>query len=207
MNAPTPNSTSARGWRTVLRASQKRSTGSKSDSAKSDASNPGANVANYDHGANWNGESGNVTTAGGCASVSPWGAMDLAGNINEMTETPGTPIPPNPPGQPDPLPTRRLRGGDFANQGALMGSPAFLAGSLNMLAEGANVGFRVARPDSNPSPSCPRAPLIAYPQRACLLLPDASATRDLHPIGEKREWRSRDTEDHGIDFVGQSADR
>ncbi len=119
--------------------------------ANGDVVNPGANVANYDHGADWNGEHGNVTTAGGCASVSPWGALDLGGNINEMTETPGTTIPPNPPDQPDPLPTRRLRGGDFANQGALMGSPAFLAGSLNMLAEGANVGFRVARPDSNPS--------------------------------------------------------
>ena len=120
-------------------------------SSNGDVVNPGANVANYAQGADWNGENGNVTTAGGCASESPWGALDLAGNINEMTETPGTTIPPNPPDQPDPLPTRRLRGGDFANQGALMGSPAFLAGSLNMLAEGANIGFRVARPDSNPS--------------------------------------------------------
>jgi hypothetical protein len=75
----------------------------------------------------------------------------MAGNINEMTETPGTPIPPNPPDQPDPLPTRRIRGGDFANTGTLMGSPAFLAGSLNMLAEAANIGFRVARPDTEPA--------------------------------------------------------
>jgi formylglycine-generating enzyme required for sulfatase activity len=116
-----------------------------------DVVNPGPNLANYDKGADWNGENGNVTTVGGCEAVSRWGTFDLAGNINEMTETPGTPIPPNPPDQPDPLPTRRIRGGDFANTGTLMGSPAFLAGSLNMLAEAANIGFRVARPDHRPT--------------------------------------------------------
>jgi formylglycine-generating enzyme required for sulfatase activity len=120
-------------------------------SAIGDVVNPGPNIANYDKGANWNGENGNVTTVGGCTSTSPWGALDVGGNMNEMTETPATPIPPNPPDQPDPLPTRRLRGGDFSNTGTLMGSPAFLAGSLNMLAEGANVGFRVARMDTTPS--------------------------------------------------------
>ncbi len=119
--------------------------------AVGDVANPGPNVANYDKGADWNDENGNVTTVGGCDAPCPWAAFDLAGNVNEMTETPGTPIPPNPPDQPDPLPTRRIRGGDFSNQGALMGSPAFLAGSLNMLAEAANIGFRVARPDTKPA--------------------------------------------------------
>jgi formylglycine-generating enzyme required for sulfatase activity len=116
-----------------------------------DVVNPGPNVANYDKGADWNDENGNVTTVGGCQALNRWGTFDLAGNINEMTETPGTPIPPNPPDQPDPLPTRRIRGGDFSNTGTLMGSPAFLAGSLNMLAEAANIGFRVARPDTQPA--------------------------------------------------------
>jgi formylglycine-generating enzyme required for sulfatase activity len=101
-----------------------------------DVVNPGPNVANSCRGANWNGENGNVTTVGGCLAPSPWGAFDLGGNVGELTETLGTPIPPD-------LPTRRLRGGDFANTSALMGSSAFLAGSLNMLAEGANIGFRV----------------------------------------------------------------
>ena len=119
--------------------------------ASGDVANPGPNIANYDKGADWNGENGNVTTVGGCTSTSPWGALDVGGNLNEVTETAGTTIPPDPPDQPDPLPTRRLRGGDFFNTGALMGSPAGLSGSLNMLAEGANVGFRVARPDANPS--------------------------------------------------------
>lgn len=109
-----------------------------------DVVNPSANAANFDKGADWNDENGNVTTVGGCTSASAWGALDLAGNVNELTETPGTPIPANPPGQPDPLPTRRIRGGDFSNTGLLMGSPAFLSGSLNMLAEGANIGMRVS---------------------------------------------------------------
>ena len=114
--------------------------------ANGDVANPGPNVANLDRGANWNGENGNVTTVGGAMAPSPWGPFDLAGNVNEVTETSGTPIPPNPPDQPDPLPTRRIRGGDFANAGVLAASPAGLSGSLNMLAEAANIGFRVAAP-------------------------------------------------------------
>ena len=112
--------------------------------ASGDVVNPGDQVANHDKGAGWNGESSNVTTVGGCGNTSAWGTADMGGNVNEMTETPGTPIPPNPPGQPESLPTRRLRGGDFSNTGVLMGSAEFLAGNLNMLADGANVGFRVA---------------------------------------------------------------
>lgn len=111
-----------------------------------DVTNPGPNVGNLDRGADWNDENGNVTSAGGAGSTSPWGIFDLAGNINELTETPGTTIPPNPPSQPDPLPTRRIRGGDFANVEILAGSPAFLAGSLNMQAEAANMGLRIAAP-------------------------------------------------------------
>ena len=42
------------------------------------------------------------------------------------------------------MPTRRIRGGDFSNQVVLAGSPPGLSGSLNMLAEAANIGFRVA---------------------------------------------------------------
>jgi formylglycine-generating enzyme required for sulfatase activity len=112
--------------------------------AVGDVTNPGPNVANMDKGADWNEENGNVTTVGGTTSRSVWGLLDMAGNINEQTETPGTPIPPNPPDQPDPLPTRRIRGGDFSNQIILAASPAYLSGSLNMLAEAANIGFRVA---------------------------------------------------------------
>ncbi|MFT7464399.1 MAG: sulfatase activating formylglycine-generating enzyme, partial [Pseudohongiellaceae bacterium] len=107
--------------------------------AVGDVTNPGNNIANVEKGADWNGENGNVTTVGGCAAPSPWGTFDMGGNANEITETLGTPIP-----GPPALPTRRLRGGDFSNTGVLMGSSASLSGSLNMLANGANIGARVA---------------------------------------------------------------
>jgi len=114
------------------------------DDAVGDVTNPGPNVANYDKGANWNGENGNVTTVGGTTSVGPWGTFDMGGNINEWTETPDTPIPPNPPDQPEALPTRSIRGSDFASPGILMSTPEGFALALNMVAEAANIGYRVA---------------------------------------------------------------
>lgn len=106
--------------------------------AVGDVTNPGPNVANLDRGANWNGENGNVTTVGGTLALNAWGTFDMAGNINEPTDESGPPIPP------DNLPTRRIRGGDFANAEILASSPPGFAGALNMEAEGANVGFRIA---------------------------------------------------------------
>ena len=120
--------------------------------ANGDVANPGPNVANMDGGADWNGENGNVTTVGGSLALNAWELFDLAGNINEQTETSGPPIPPNPPAQPDPLPTRRIRGGDFANPVALAASPAGFSPALNMEAEAANIGLRVA------ARFCPLAP-------------------------------------------------
>lgn len=120
--------------------------------ATGDVANPGPNVANMAGGADWNDENGNVTTVGGAMALNAWGLLDLAGNINEQTDTSGPPIPPNPPQQPDALPTRRIRGGDFANPVALAASPAGFAPALNMLAEAANIGLRVA------ARFCPLAP-------------------------------------------------
>lgn len=102
-----------------------------------EVTNPGVNVANYGGGADWNGENGNVTTVGGTTSASPWGAFDMGGNVNDWTETPDTPIPPD-------TPTRTGRGGDFANAGILLSSPDGFSLALNMTSEAANVGFRVA---------------------------------------------------------------
>ena len=50
-----------------------------------DISNPGANVANYMSGADWNGLNGNVTTVGsaGALAESYFGTADQAGNVNE----------------------------------------------------------------------------------------------------------------------------
>ncbi len=120
--------------------------------ANGDVANPGPNVANMAGGADWNDENGNVTTVGGTMALNAWGVFDLAGNLNEQTETSGPPIPPNPPEQPDPLPTRRIRGGDFANPVALAASPAGFSPALNMEAEAANIGLRVA------ARFCPLAP-------------------------------------------------
>jgi formylglycine-generating enzyme required for sulfatase activity len=51
-------------------------------------SNPGANVANYNFSADWNGLNGNVTTVGSCgaASASYYGLDDATGNIAEWCQ-------------------------------------------------------------------------------------------------------------------------
>ncbi len=52
-------------------------------------SNPGSNVANYNRGADWNGQDGNVTRVGGAGplSTSSYGTYDQGGNVSEWTET------------------------------------------------------------------------------------------------------------------------
>ncbi|MBX7169059.1 MAG: formylglycine-generating enzyme family protein [Pirellulales bacterium] len=52
-------------------------------------SNPGAKVANYENGADWNGQNGNVTTVGnaGPLSESFYGTSDQGGNVSEWTES------------------------------------------------------------------------------------------------------------------------
>lgn len=54
-----------------------------------DISNPGTNVVNYDNGADWNGQNGNVTTVGtaGPGSESFYGTSDQTGSLWEWTET------------------------------------------------------------------------------------------------------------------------
>jgi len=53
-----------------------------------DISNPGTNVANYNLGANWNGQAGNVTTVGsaGPLAKSYYGTDDQGGNVWEWNE-------------------------------------------------------------------------------------------------------------------------
>ena len=51
-------------------------------------SNPGLNVANYGHGADWNGQDGNLTTVGsaGPGSASYYGTFDQGGNVAEWSD-------------------------------------------------------------------------------------------------------------------------
>ncbi|MEX0865901.1 MAG: SUMF1/EgtB/PvdO family nonheme iron enzyme [Pirellulales bacterium] len=112
-------------------------------------SNPGENVVNFDKGAEWNDEEGNVTTVGsaGALSASYYGTFDQAGNIFEWTDTiTGT--------------QRITRGGSwkFSWDLAASGAPASLGptGALDIF------GFRVAAVHVPPAvvPE-PRAALLA----------------------------------------------
>ncbi len=104
--------------------------------ATGDISNPGANVANYFEGADWNAQNGNVTTVGsaGAASESFYGTSDQGGNVWEWNETlvSGS--------------FRVLRGGSWGlHENDLRSSNRLL---VNPSDEFSLVGFRVASPAS-----------------------------------------------------------
>ena len=93
-------------------------------------SNPGVNVANYNSGADWNGQDGNVTTVGSAGSASFYGTLDQGGNVWEWNDavSGGT--------------LRGLRGGVWSD------FDLFLRASFNNgsgpASEDSTVGFRVA---------------------------------------------------------------
>jgi formylglycine-generating enzyme required for sulfatase activity len=93
-------------------------------------SNPGANVANYNNGADWNDLDGNVTTVGSAAANNYFGTFDQAGNVREWNDAviSGS--------------LRGLRGGAFdGGEGNLRSSSRGLFGPAN---EFVSIGFRVA---------------------------------------------------------------
>ncbi len=105
--------------------------------ATGDISNPGANVANYNRGASWNGQAGNLTTVGsaGALAESYFGTADQAGNVWEWNDAViGS--------------SRGLRGGSWVNDSASMSTSS--RGSNSPTSELFRVGFRVA---SVPEPS------------------------------------------------------
>ena len=104
--------------------------------ATGDISNPGANVANYLSGADWNAQNGNVTTVGSAAADNYFGTADQGGNVWEWNDAviSGS--------------SRGLRGGSWFDSGSIL--RASLRYNNDPTYESGNVGFRVA---SVPEPS------------------------------------------------------
>jgi formylglycine-generating enzyme required for sulfatase activity len=90
-------------------------------------SNPGANVANYNTVADWNGQDGNVTTVSSAGAGNYFGTADQAGNVNEWTDAVSSS-------------SRLMRGGSFYV------NPEALAARYfdTPIAEAGSIGFRVA---------------------------------------------------------------
>ncbi len=101
-----------------------------------DISNPGANVANYQSGADWNSLNGNVTTVGSAAADNYFGTADQGGNVWEWNDAviSGS--------------SRGLRGGSWGSLESFLRASG--RGSFDPTGEDAGVGFRVA---SAPEPS------------------------------------------------------
>jgi formylglycine-generating enzyme required for sulfatase activity len=93
-------------------------------------SNPGANVANYNIGADWNDLDGNVTTVGSAAANNYFGTFDQAGNVREWNDAviSGS--------------SRGLRGGSFSNAVTSLRSSG--RNGNDPTSENTNIGFRVA---------------------------------------------------------------
>jgi len=103
-------------------------------------SNPGANVANYAEGADWNSLDGNLTSVGsaGALSASFYGTSDQAGNVFEWNESLLTS-------------NRGIRGGMFANTANNL--RALVQSASNPTNEAMGIGFRVATVAAVPEPS------------------------------------------------------
>ncbi len=97
-----------------------------------DISNPGANVANYVFGADWNSQDGNVTTVGSAGPLSDsfYGTVDQGGNVWEWNEA----LIVNS--------FRSVRGGSFS--GPLNVMESSFRGLSDPAGVGNNMGFRVA---------------------------------------------------------------
>ena len=96
------------------------------------------NFANYDFGADWNSQNGNVTTVGTNGGLSAYGAFDMSGNVSEWNDLTGAP------GS-----SRGLRGGNWnPNAFNLSSSGSY---SYAPSVDDNYIGFRLASPVSGPS--------------------------------------------------------
>jgi formylglycine-generating enzyme required for sulfatase activity len=94
------------------------------------------NFANYNRGADWNGQIGNVTTVGTNGGPSSYGAFDMSGNVFEWIELTGAAG--SGPG---------FRGGDWYTN-LFYQSANSVGGTLDPSYEGYDIGFRLASPVS-----------------------------------------------------------
>ena len=98
------------------------------------------NSANFNLAADWNSQTGNVTTVGTNGGASAYDAFDMSGNLyewNDLTGAAGS--------------SRGLRGGNWDDNGfGLSSSGRFPVGPSS---EGLNIGFRLASPVAVPEPS------------------------------------------------------
>jgi formylglycine-generating enzyme required for sulfatase activity len=83
---PTPGAGGGDNYWTYATQSDTAPTVGSANFSTGDISNPGANVANYNNGANWNDLDGNVTTVGSAAANNYFGTFDQAGNVREWND-------------------------------------------------------------------------------------------------------------------------
>ena len=100
-----------------------------------DITNPGANVANYFYGADWNFQDGNATTVGSAAANNYFGTADQGGNVWEWNDA----VISN-----SSVVARGVRGGSWYGNHAYGLSASDRIGVYTPALEFDNVGFRVA---------------------------------------------------------------
>jgi formylglycine-generating enzyme required for sulfatase activity len=108
-----------------------------------DVSNPGPNVANYDSGADWNGQDGNVTTVGSAGAASYYGTFDQGGNVDEWNDEIISGL------------LRGLRGGSLSSDSSTLQSSG--RDNLDPVFAFDDLGFRVSSLAPIPEPSAAAA--------------------------------------------------
>jgi formylglycine-generating enzyme len=121
-------------WRFATRSNEFPVVGTAT--ATGDIANPGPTTVNWQSGADWNGQNGNVTTVGSAGNTSFYGAFDMNGNVQEWlqdTSTLGG------------LNNRFITGGNFfaVPTFGILPEDSFLAPPLS---EDSSTGFRFASP-------------------------------------------------------------